>query len=165
MATYHLSNSQRTAGRQPKPGKIHRLYTAGGFYVAKRPAFGKLDQPTMAEQAKDGALVFHEIFCNVTGGVPLRINFGNINNRRAGVCFPPIFQKRMGDVRAPAGDMDVRLAMLCQLPNQDVLEIGKVLSDFFQKANPASFHQSDSLSRRRRSGRVRGQSYHALWIA
>ncbi len=118
----------------------------------------------MAEQAEDRALVLCEVFCNITGGVSWRIDFSNINNRRAGVDLPPIFQKRMGDVRTATRDMDVRPATLRQFPDQDVLEILKVFSDFLQKTNPASLHQGDGLRRRVGSGWVRGERYHAFGV-
>ena len=161
MVTYHFSNSQGAGGRQPKPGKIHRLYEAGGFYVAKRPPPRELDQATMTKQAKDRALVFHKVFSQVAGGVAWIIDLGYVNY--GGVCegLPPKFQKGLRYVRPAGSNMDVRPAMLRQFPDQDVLEILKVFPDLPQKKNPASFHQVDALRWRPGSGWVRGERYHA----
>jgi hypothetical protein len=112
MVTYHFSNSQGAGGRQPKPGKIHRLYEAGGFYVAKRPPPRELDQATMTKQAKDGALVFHKVFSQVTGGVSWIIEFGYVNYGSAREGLPPIFQKGLRYVRPTGSNMHMRPAVL-----------------------------------------------------
>ena len=60
--------------------------------------------------------------------------------------------------------MDVRPAVLRQFPDQDVLEILKVLPDLPQKTNPASFHQGDGFGWSNGSVRVRGERYHAFGV-
>jgi hypothetical protein len=44
----------------------------------------------VAEEAKDRALVFHEIFSQVAGGVLWIIDFGNVNYGSACKGLPPI---------------------------------------------------------------------------
>ncbi len=119
----------------------------------------------MSEEAKDGALVFGEVFSQVAGGVFLGIDFSDVNYGGAREDGPPMFKPGKRNIGAATSYMGMRPTAFGAFKDQGVFEVAKNRPNLKDKASPSGLHNSDAIGRRVHRLGVASERYHTLGIA